>query len=136
MARWLHDDRLGNRNTDSRWDELERYTRTRQCLPNGKITPIVVRAQYSLPDRTNDTNTMGLFGTISRTETQCKQVCLLKVVHEASNPVRIQFILKVGKMVNNVIGALYMQYRFLPHECSVYPLMSAVQLTLITLTLK
>ena len=30
-------------------------------------------------------------------------------------------------MVNIVIVALYIKYRLSPHECSVYPLMSAVK---------
>ena len=93
----------------------------------GKWPHLEVRAQYSLPDRTNVTNTLGAFGTISLKETQCKQASVLEVVPEASNPEGIAVYIVGGGMVNLVIVALYIKYRLTPHECSVCPLMSATR---------
>ena len=52
------------------------------------------RARYG--SESGKRSTRGLF----LTETQGKQACVLEVIHKASNPVRIQFILEVGGMVN------------------------------------
>ena len=54
----------------------------------GKGPHLEVRAQYSLPDRTCH-KYIGVFGTISLKETQCKEASVLEVVREASNPVGI-----------------------------------------------
>ena len=63
----------------------------------GKGPHLEVRAQYSLPDRTNVTNNLGVFGTISLKETQCKQASVLEVVREASNPVGIAVYIVSGR---------------------------------------
>ena len=62
----------------------------------GKGPHLEVRAQYSLPDRTCH-KYIGVFGTISLKETQCKQASVLEVVPEASNPEGIAVYIVGGR---------------------------------------
>ena len=59
----------------------------RQCKKNGMCPHLVLRAHYCLANKSH--KCIGVFGTISLTETQCQQASVLEVVHEASNPVGI-----------------------------------------------
>jgi hypothetical protein len=55
-------------NDDSWWNEPEHSTVNVHKME--KLPHLVIRAHYRLPDQTNHTY-IGVFGTISLTETQC-----------------------------------------------------------------